>query len=446
MKKSAVLLFFILVLFLLGCSNQKNTETSNAVVGDASQNQSEIELDSIYAEPTPIPVVQATADDPVAAVANTSGLWGYVNTKGDWVIAPQYSEVFPFVDNVATVKTDTGWQLINKSNEIIAAFEGDIEVVDPGDITVYQASALKTNCTIFDGMIIIAKDSNGDSIITNTGDLFGYADITGKVILEPQYRDAKPFQEGLAAVNLSTSENNYDNLYGFIDTTGAVVIPPQFDFSSVFSDGVVRVQTAQDKILGCIDKTGQWLFSDASVALYVNADFAGGVAPARVGQEFGVIDQSGTVLHTVANSKSSSMYSDYCPIGATSFKEGLYPLMDISMPNTDDGFWPQGFIDMEGNFAIPAQTDWKVIQEFSDGMCCVFTGRYNAIFDNLYGYIDTTGKVVIPIQYSSATMFNYGYAIVGSGDFGSTIYSIIDKTGNTVAEIKDANGALPFSK
>ena len=84
MKKSAVLFFFILVLLLLGCSNQKNNETSNTVVGDASQNQSETELDSIYAEPTPIPVVQVTADDPVAAVANTSGLWGYVNTKGDF--------------------------------------------------------------------------------------------------------------------------------------------------------------------------------------------------------------------------------------------------------------------------------------------------------------------------------------------------------------------------
>lgn len=448
MRKITLALAVCLLLLLTGCGGPANsfsiapvqattddglTGTTDGLTGDGTKTYT---------------TVKAAADEPVAG-AQDIYLWGYINTKGEWVIAPQYTKVYPFVDNVATVQLESGeWQLINKSNDVIAKFEKGIEVVEPGEPTTYpRAPSTGSGSTIFDGMIIIAKDANGDTIITDTGDLFGYADITGKIVIEPKYKGAEPFQEGLAAVNLSESTSKYDHNYGYIDKTGNVVIAPEFSWAGVFSEGIARVQSSgKYKHGGFIDKTGKWIISTENVAVYVQGDFKNGLAPAKIGHEFGIIDKSGNTVKTVPGSNDAHMSSDYSPIGADSFKDGLYPLMDISLPNTEDGFWPQGFIDTEGNFAVPAQTEWKICQEFSDGMCCVFTGAYNAPTGNKYGYIDKTGKVVIPIAYYKANMFNFGFAAVATGDMSEMHFTIIDKTGKTVAELKDVTDVLPFTK
>jgi hypothetical protein len=391
--------------------------------------------------------VKAAADEPVAAAQADFYYWGYVNTKGEWVIEPQYTEAYPFVDNVATVKTETEWQLINKSNEVIAKFDSDIEVIEPMHPTTYPVPGEKASgCTIFDGMIVIARDVNGDGVIMSD-DLYGYADVTGKIIVDPQYKNANAFHEGLAAVDLSESPNLTDYNWGYIDKTGNTVIAPAFSWAGDFSEGVARVQSnGEYKHKGVIDTTGQWLFSTESMAVYPNGDFKDGFAPARIGHEFGLVDKNGNTLKTVPGSDDPHMATDYSPIGADAFQEGLYPLFDITIPNPEDGFFAQGFIDSNGNFAVPAQTEWKAAQGFSDGLCCVFTGESYNSMDHKYGYIDKTGEVVIPIQYSNANMFNFGYAIVAVGDQFSASFMIIDKTGGTVAELPNVTDALTFTK
>jgi hypothetical protein len=248
-------------------------------------------------------------------------------------------------------------------------------------------------------------------------------------------------------VDFSESPNLTDYNWGYIDKTGNTVIAPAFSWAGDFSEGVARVQSnGEYKHKGVIDKTGQWLFSTESVAVYPNGDFKDGFAPAKIGNEFGLIDKNGNTLKTVPGSNDPHMASDYSPIGADAFQEGLYPLFDITIQNPEDGFFAQGFIDSNGNFAVPAQTEWKITQGFSDGMCCVFTGEGYTSMDNKYGYIDKTGEVVIPIQYCKANMFNFGYAIVGTGDQFSASYKIIDKTGSTVIELPSVTDALTFTK
>ncbi len=71
------------------------------------------------------------------------------------------------------------------------------------------------------GMILLQKDGN-----------FGFLDYTGKWILEPVYKDAKPFYEGLAVV--SDGEK-----YGMINTNGEFVIPTVFDYIGSASGGII---------------------------------------------------------------------------------------------------------------------------------------------------------------------------------------------------------------
>ena len=56
------------------------------------------------------------------------------------------------------------------------------------------------------------------------GGLYGYIDRTGKMIIKPQFVDARDFSEGLARVTIDVFH------WGYVDTTGRMVIEPRFDW------------------------------------------------------------------------------------------------------------------------------------------------------------------------------------------------------------------------
>lgn len=451
MKKQLMsLLLVVIFLFLAGCQGPGSSAvTPDEIIGAGEPTDFETEPAADDWGTDRYTTVKASADEPVAGVYGLEG-WGYVNTKGEWVIAPQYLEVYPFVDNVATVKTWEGqWLLINKDNEVIAEFDKGIEVIEPVDPDFYPTPpSPASGCTIFEGMIIIGKDVNGDTVVTMGADLYGFADITGKIVVEPQYINVGAFSDGLAPVNVAKPDD-LDGTYGYIDKTGAMAISPQFPWAGLFTEGRAWVTTKTPGVSWSIDKQGNEVVSTYSY-VYPDNYYKDGITPGTVRDEFGIIDKDGNVVAKVPGSVmtegNSIFVGSWEILEHSTFSDGLYPLYDLSMPHTDDGFWPQGFIDTTGNFAIPAQTEWKVCQKFSDGMCCVYQGDSINSFELKYGYIDKTGEVVIPVQYYKATMFNHGYAIAATGDMIENHFYIIDKSGNNVAELKEVMGALPFTK
>lgn len=77
------------------------------------------------------------------------------------------------------------------------------------------------------------------------------------------------------------------------------------------------------------------------------------------------------------------------------------------------------FIDKNGNTVITS-LPYDEIGEFHDGLAFVGVA-YDFVKDDKahkaykYGYIDKTGKVVIPIEYDEASNFSEGLALVGKG-------------------------------
>lgn len=82
----------------------------------------------------------------------------------------------------------------------------------------------------------------------------------------------------------------------------------------------------------------------------------------------------------------------------------------------------------------------KVSPYFAEGYAQVTNSEYE------YGYIDTKGKVVIPITYSMASPFRGGYAVVRKDKDDSRNYYVIDKKGETVLKLKkDYTVRLPLA-
>ena len=94
-----------------------------------------------------------------------------------------------------------------------------------------------------------------------------------------------------------------------------------------------------------------------------------------------------------------------------------------------------GYIDKTGKEIIPCQYDNAEL--FSEGLARVEKRKYCGYIDKTYGYIDKTGKEVIPFQYGGANSFYEGLALVEKDYF----WGYIDKTGKEIipCQYKSAN-------
>jgi hypothetical protein len=158
------------------------------------------------------------------------GKWGYIDQEFKIIIMPEFDQVLGFSEGLACVKTEGKWGYINR--------EG-LMVIKP------QFDDLPDSFS--EGLVRIAKydrDINssreGESISVRSK--FGFADLEGNIIIEPQYRNAAHFSEGLASVG-------DDDKNGYINRYGVFIIEPIFEHALSFCN---------NKALVCIDQ--KWGF------------------------------------------------------------------------------------------------------------------------------------------------------------------------------------------
>jgi hypothetical protein len=82
----------------------------------------------------------------------------------------------------------------------------------------------------------------------------GYVDTQGQMVIIPQFASAKPFKNGLAAVDVDGSGK-----YGFIDKSGKVFLEAQFARVHDFANGIaaVALQSGREGKWGYVDQDGR---------------------------------------------------------------------------------------------------------------------------------------------------------------------------------------------
>ena len=209
--------------------------------------------------------------------------WGFIDEAGNVRIAATFASCGLFAEDRAVVKLVTGeMAVIDRSGAIAFRIPGG------GGIGVEQGFA--------DGLLgIVSDDGSGMCAYLDrsgaerfrllsrypspashervpffepgTG-LQGYVDLRGQPLIPARYLDARPFSEGLAAVELPASMTNQ---CGYIDPDGNWAIPPQFDLARQFRSGRASVKG------GYIDKTGKMVIPTGDAALRYD-DFSEGFA------------------------------------------------------------------------------------------------------------------------------------------------------------------------
>src|SRR5262249_22521991 len=87
--------------------------------------------------------------------------------------------------------------------------------------------------------------------------------------------------------------------------------------------------------------------------------------------------------------------------GAASDEELLYPHAE-----RESGPW--GYIDKTGRVVVPLQ--FESAQPFSEGLAAVEVHNRDSTFFKKYGFIDRTGKLVIPAEFQQVQPFHSGRA------------------------------------
>lgn len=183
------------------------------------------------------------------APAQRDNKYGYIDTNfNEYKFEYEYAGAF--ANNVAAVKKNGKWALINEKCDVITSFDYDEILMDSngycatfniiiarkGDKYLFidhQGNTIGTNS--FDGAAIPA--SNDSYIAVKKGEKWGFANQEGNMVIDPQYQDAKSFAMGMAPIEV-------EDRWGYINIDGKVVIDTKYFDAGVFSqDGSAPVKS-----------------------------------------------------------------------------------------------------------------------------------------------------------------------------------------------------------
>ena len=318
--RSLLCLTLLLLGGMIAASNVADTETDDLVIHPLPIEISETPLFVIrvdgkegFMNPKGEVVIPATFEkvypfsDGLAAV-QVERLWGFINTDGKMVIEPQFVMVHFFSDGLAAVREkefNAPWGYIDKQGKmVIKPIFDHAEQFHNG---IARVGSETTKSQILSSIADVGQSFNYDYInregefvskppsahylkgqkdellLFKRGDLFGYKNADGQVVIDAQFLGAGQFSEGLACARKK-------DLFGYIDSSGEFVIPPRFQYPANFSDGLAGVPI-NEKGWGFIDKKGNTVIEPRFNWIY--AGFRYGVAEVTIDGKAGYLNKSG---------------------------------------------------------------------------------------------------------------------------------------------------------
>lgn len=316
------------------------------------------------------------------------GKWGYINSDGEYIIAPQFDFACNFDDEDRVAKVclkheSSLWRLLKGSSSFRY---GTYAYIDECGRVISNSTASTINSGYFFNGQGIAVD--GDSIYDKTGAIL-YRAKTGFKIEGNLIDDRVPISNEFS--------DHFPRLKGYSDKRGEVVIPCRYDSAGDFKNGLAKVSLNEN--YGLIDTDGHEVTPLKYNDIFeMNSD---GLTLVEVDGHYGYINTQGEECIPL-------IYEDASP-----FSEGLAPVKLNGQ---------YGFINIRGEMVIPPQ--YQDAQAHQEGLAVVQQ-------EGLYGYIDKNGTTAVPLQYEKAYSFCEGVATAQQNGR----YILIDSTGAPI--IKD---------
>lgn len=315
----------------------------------------------------------------------SKGYWGFINKLGVLVIPYKYITVTDFKNGLSAANNSNRLQLINKSG------------------TAITTPKYKSIGDFINGLARVEIGIVEGSRPGGIGQT-GFINKYGKEVIKPKYYDAGLFIDGLSRVRDTGG-------YGYINTKGKVIISPKFYQATHFNEGIAAVRMSSTPYWKFITKTGKSITGYIYKIEYSSEDacpFKDGRAVVKNNYgATGMIDTGGKVI----------VAFNHASIGA--FRNGL-AIVDSFKPPLSQTYI--SFVDKFGKFVLPTTLKINDASSFSEGLAAVKIG-------NLWGFYDSTGKVIVTGKYTQVMPFSNGLAAVQKS---GNLWGFIDKTGKEV--------------
>ncbi len=238
----------------------------------------------------------------------------------------------------------------------------------------------------------------------------GCIDKNGEIVIEPKFDDIQCSEDKLIPIKK-------EEKWGFVNQVGEIILEPQFQliptgYEKYFSEDLAVV--CQNQKCGYINTSGKYVIEP-------KFDYAENFSEGLAIVHFGEINFLGFRIQNpqiaFINKQGEILFKDKNFTPESKFSDGLAKV------SIGEKF---GFIDTSGKLVISPQDTW--ISDFHEGLAVTSTNENNNF---RLGYVDKTGKITIPLKFKQAGEFSEGLANVM---FENGKYGYIDISGKTVIE------------
>lgn len=305
---------------------------------------------------------------------------GFIDANGKIIIEPQFDYAYHnFSEDLCYAELGDRQGLIDINGNFIIELADSVEFVANfvNGYATLNCGYNKNGIINKEGKVIVPAihtkalvNEDADSLYfriigkENSSDWY-MADRNGKIIGTQCDSINGGFVNGLCALKIKGK-------WGYMDPSGEMVIEPQYDYAKTFAaNGIARVKKGKEYIF--IDKAGNQLLRYD----YIFTGFSKDRAFVLIDGERQLINKQGEII---------------CKINAdavSSFRDDNYAL--ILKDNK------ASLIDTLGNIVL--ETEYGFISTFNNGIAAVEKG-------DEYGFIDISGKEIIPVKYE-----DYSYAL-----------------------------------
>ncbi|MFH2141131.1 MAG: WG repeat-containing protein, partial [Bacteroidota bacterium] len=305
-------------------------------------------------------------------------LYGLINKQGKVVIPFTYNNIGEFIDGLAVVSADS---LSETENHYGVINEKGVEVIP---------------CKYNELQIL-----NNKLIKVTDGDKSGIISSSGKQILEMEYDEICPFTSGNAKIEK-------DGKWGLVNSEGKVLLECNNYYISNFKNGKALVYNnatpyyidIQGKIIGNAEYKKNSYTSDGKVIISI-----------------GEINEKGKIITDAYFGLSNMSGNIILKCNYSNIRDISDKLLAVENPSLD---W--SILDKNGQKVN--SNAYYTIGDFLNGVSKVSV-RSSEEYDEYgypyvkYGYIDETGREIIPVKYDNVSvLFKNIYLVSNAGKYG----------------------------
>ena len=283
-------------------------------------------------------------------------------------------------------------------------YDGYFYLDKTGKVAIPSGNVVASGGLFCEGLAVCYDSANA---------YYGYMDKTGKVVIPYQYSSAQDFTDGVAAVQLGKR-------WTVIDKTGKDLLPQDYSLTSGYSK-VISPQVVAAKGPGSgevfINRAGQ-VVSDSYSSIY---SFVDGMAKVeKNSNEYGFVNEAG-VLVIPCDYRDADDFRDGFTAAIRERGSAVpYDILDkagnvtaridndkrprnagngcFRVESRESGRTRVGFVDYTGKEIVPCK--YAEVMDFSGGVAAVKT------FDQKWGFVDTNGTEIVPCQYRNVRYSN----------------------------------------